>query len=194
MPEYLIPTLLLQMFIVGYTPGPANIFAFSTAVRFGKREALKVWAGLLTGFCIAAAITATLTHFLGIALGEYVVWLKYLGGAYIMYLAFRALKMGISTGTKDSYTFWDGVVVQLTNAKTLLFEISVYGSFVLPYSSKLSDLYIVAAWLLIEGPLGNLLWIFLGSKLKRFFESNMKTVDIITAVALAGCSLYIIFM
>jgi len=194
MPEYLIPTLLLQMFIVGYTPGPPNIIAFSTAVRFGKREALKVWVGLLTGFCIAAAITATLTHFLGIALGEYVVWLKYLGGAYIMYLAFRALKMGISTGTKDSCTFWDGVVVQLTNAKTLLFEISVYGSFVLPYSSKLSDLYIVAAWLLIEGPLGNLLWIFLGSKLKRFFESNMKTVDIITAVALAGCSLYIIFM
>lgn len=192
MPSYLIPTLLLQIFIVGYTPGPANIFSFTTAVRFGKAEAMKVWLGLLTGFSIAAIITATLTHFLGMVMGEYIIWLKYLGGAYIMFLAYKALKMSVATSGKDRCTFQRGVMVQLTNAKTLMFELSVYGSFVLPYSSRLLDLYIVAAWLLIAGPLANLVWIMLGSRLKRFFESNMKIVDIITAIALAGCSIFII--
>ena len=44
----------------------------------------------------------------------------------------------------------------LTNAKMLLFELTVFSTFVLPYSSRLVDLSEAAAWLTLAGPGGNL--------------------------------------
>ena len=36
MPYTLLPTLLLQMLIVGYTPGPANIYSLAMSLRYGR--------------------------------------------------------------------------------------------------------------------------------------------------------------
>ena len=46
-----------------------------------------MWLGLLTGFSVAVTIMAVLTHMMGIAFGEYVGLLKYIGAVYILYLA-----------------------------------------------------------------------------------------------------------
>ena len=40
MPISLLPTLLMAILVVGYTPGPANIYALSMSIRHGKRRAL----------------------------------------------------------------------------------------------------------------------------------------------------------
>ncbi len=89
MPSYLLPTLLLQILILGYTPGPANIYSLAMSLRHGRKASFVMWLGLLTGFSIAVTIMAVLTHFIGVAFGEYVVYLRYIGAAYIMYLAYK---------------------------------------------------------------------------------------------------------
>ena len=53
MPYTLLPTLLLQMLIVGYTPGPANIYSLAMSLRYGRKKSLTMWLGLLTGFSVA---------------------------------------------------------------------------------------------------------------------------------------------
>ncbi len=104
MPSYLLPTLLLQILIVGYTPGPANIYSMAVSLRHGRKESLVMWLGLLTGFSIAVTVMAVLTHFIGIAFGEYVVYLKYIGAAYIMYLAYKIYnRKGIFTSSLFKY-------------------------------------------------------------------------------------------
>ena len=92
MPYSLLPTLLLQILVIGYTPGPANIYSLAMSLRHGRRKTLRMWLGLLTGFSIAACIMAVLTHLLGIAIGEYVSYLKYAGAAYLVYLAYKIYK------------------------------------------------------------------------------------------------------
>lgn len=193
MPYTLLPTLLLQMLIVGYTPGPANIYSLAMSLRYGRKKSLTMWLGLLTGFSVAVTVMAVLTHMMGIAFGEYVGLLKYIGAAYILYLAWNIRHRGgqKQNGNRDC-SFWSGVLVQMTNAKMLLFDLTVFSTFVLPYSNRLSDLLEVGAWLLIAGPGGNLLWLLAGSCLRRFFTQYGRQVDMASAIALLLCAVYIL--
>ena len=193
MPYSLLQALLLQILVIGYTPGPANIYSFATSLRHGRRESFKMWLGLLMGSCIAACVMAILTHLLGNAIGEYVAWLKYVGAAYLVYLALKIYSRNGEIVEKDSgASFFDGMVVQLTNAKMLLFELTAFSMFVLPYSNRFVDLLEVAAWLTLAGPGGNLAWLLAGSCLRGFFAQYGRHVDIISAIALIICAVWIV--
>ena len=193
MPHSLLPTLLLQILVIGYTPGPANIYSLAMSLRHGRRESLRMWLGLLAGFSIAACIMAILTHLLGIAIGEYVSYLKYAGAAYLVYLAYKICKRnGQMSGRDSECSFWGGMIVQLTNAKMLLFELTAFSTFVLPHSNRLADLLEVAAWLTLAGPGGNLAWLLAGSYLRGFFAQYGRLVDALSAIALILCALWIV--
>ena len=90
MPVTLLPSLLLSIVLIGFTPGPANLFSLHCSMKNGTRKAMAMWFGLLTGFTIAALIGAMITHLVGAMMGKYVVILKYIGCAYILYLACRS--------------------------------------------------------------------------------------------------------
>ncbi len=284
MPSELLPTLLLQILIVGYTPGPANIYALTMALRYGRRRALRMWTGMFAGAAVAVSIVAVALHFAGETFGDYVEWLKYLGAAYLLYLAWKmwrdakparsagdaggddvadaaggnvggdaadavgggvsavagnnacdaaegraggwaengdgrrqnspageagncqaggaeaspadggaALKAaGKAAGGKNECSFVSGFIMQMTNAKIILFDLTVFGSFVLPWSDSLADLFRVAALLLIAGPGANIVWLLVGGYLSRFISHNLRTVDIVSAIALVLCAVYVV--
>ncbi|MCQ2259643.1 MAG: LysE family transporter [Bacteroidaceae bacterium] len=192
MPVTLLPTLLLQILVIGYTPGPANIYSLAMSLRHGRKEALIMWTGLLCGFSIAVIIMALLTHQIGIAFGGYVAYFKYIGAAYILYLAYKIYtSKGNAKEKSGDCSFVSGMLVQLTNAKMLLFDLTAFSTFVLPYSTKLSDLLEVAAWLAIAGPGGNLVWLLTGSFMKPFFDKHRRKIDTMASIALVICALLI---
>lgn len=192
MPVTLLPTLLLQILVIGYTPGPANIYSLAMSLRHGRKEALIMWTGLLCGFSIAVIIMALLTHQIGIAFGEYVAYFKYIGAAYILYLAYKIYtSKGNAKEKSGDCSFASGMLVQLTNAKMLLFDLTAFSTFVLPYSTKLSDLLEMAAWLAIAGPGGNLVWLLTGSFMKPFFDKHRRKIDTMASIALVICALLI---
>lgn len=194
MPISLLPALLLQILVVGYTPGPANIYSLTMAIRYGRARSMRMWLGLLTGAAAAVLAMALLTHLLGEVLGSYVVCLKYLGAAYLVWLAYGMWRDRAQTGdNKRDCTFLNGMIVQLTNAKILVFELSVFSSFVLPYSDSFTDLLAVAALLLVAGPGANFVWLLLGSSLSHIFECYHHAVNIGSAIALLLCAIYIVF-
>ena len=84
------------------------------------------------------------------------------------------------------------MLVQMTNAKMLLFDLTAFSTFVLPYSNSLINLLEVSAWLLIAGPGGNLVWLLAGSYLRRFFTKYGRQVDVVSSIALVLCALYIV--
>ena len=193
MPLSQLPTLLLYILIVGYTPGPANIYSLSCAMKYGRKQALVMWRGLFLGFAIAVVLMAVASHFLGSALGDYVYVLRYLGAAYIIWLAWQIYReSGIQVKNTQVCTFWSGLVMQLTNAKMLLFDLTVFSLFVLPYSNRLVDMFPVAALLLIAGPGSNLIWLLAGDYLRHFFDKRQKQVDIVMAILLVLCAVAIL--
>ena len=73
----------------------------------------------------------------------------------------------------------------------LLFDLTAFSTFVLPYSNELADLLAVGAWLLIAGPGANLLWLAAGSCLRRFFTDYQQQAAHISSITLALCAVYI---
>ena len=194
MPLEQLPALLLAILAVGYTPGPANIYAMSCSIRYGWRASMRMWCGLLCGFMSAALLAAVAAHFAGIAFKEYVPYLRYLAAAYIIYLAWRTFKSGFSSESESAPTFSSGFIVQLTNAKIILFDLSCYSAFVLPYSERFIDLLPVTALLLLAGPGANLVWLLAGGAIKPFVSRYVGTVSIVMAIVLLVCAVMMLFI
>ena len=194
MPLEQLPALLIAILAVGYTPGPANIYAMSCSLRYGCRASMRMWCGLLCGFLTAALLAAAAAHLAGMAFTEYVPYLRYLAAAYIIYLAWKTYRAGISSEGDTQPTFASGFVVQLTNAKIILFDLSCYSAFVLPYSQRFLDLLPVTALLILAGPGANLVWLLAGVVIKPFVYRYAKTVSVVMAVALLLCAVKMVFL
>lgn len=194
MPIEQLPALLLAILAVGYTPGPANIYAMSCSLRYGCRASMRMWCGLLCGFLTAALLAAAAAHLAGMAFREYVPYLRYLAAAYIIYLAWKTYRAGISSEGDTQPTFASGFVVQLTNAKIILFDLSCYSAFVLPYSQRFLDLLPVIALLILAGPGANLVLLLAGGAIKPFVYRYAKTVSAVMAVALLLCAVMMVFL
>ena len=194
MPLEQLPALLIAILAVGYTPGPANIYAMSCSLRYGCRASMRMWCGLLCGFLTAALPAAAAAHPAGLAFTEYVPYLRYLAAAYIIYLAWKTYRAGISSEGDTQPTFASGFVVQLTNAKIILFDLSCYSAFVLPYSQRFLDLLPVTALLILAGPGANLVWLLAGGAIKPFVYRYAKTVSAVMAVALLLCAVMMVFL
>ncbi len=194
MPVSLFSTLLISLFLVGYTPGPANIYAMHCSLKYGLVKGMRAWLGEFVGFSLMAFLSALVCHLVGEAIGGYVGWVKYIGSAYLIYLAWKIYRSKGAVDENDkTCSFISGFIVQVTNAKMIVFDFVTYGTFVLPYSSRLIDLLEVAALLLIAGPGANLAWLLLGSTLSKFYNRHVRTLDTIMAAALFLCALYILF-
>lgn len=187
MPLSLLPSLFTLILVWGFTPGPANIYAMGCSILYGQRRALAMWTGLLCGFSAAVVAAALVTHLLGPAMSKGLVYVKYLGAAYILWLAWSTLRSAgkpLEAGMR-SCSFASGFIVQLTNAKIILFDFMVFSIYVLPYSDRLVDLLAVAALLLIAGPGGNLAWLLAGGFLRRFLTKYHRQVAWVMAALLA---------
>lgn len=195
MPHQMLPSLLLYILALGYTPGPSNLCAFHSGIHFGRRNAMRIWWGFLGGFAVIDTAILLITHYLGDFLGRYAKWLAYAGALYMVCLAVMII---IRSGKpKDemakSCTFWTGFVIELTNAKVWMFCFTALSTFVLPYSSSLVELAKVAVMLVLAGPVANLVWLVAGSWLNSLTEKYGRLIDIFLACALILCALLLIF-
>ena len=179
--------------MVGYTPGPANLYALSCSLKYGRRSALRMWYGELCGFLIAVTLASIATYMVGTVMGEYIEGLKYVGAAYILWLAYNIYKSkGLAENEAQTCSFTSGMIVQLTNAKMLLFDLTIFSMFVLPYSNSLLDLLIVGYILTLAGPTANLVWLLAGAWMRKWFVRYKRQTDIIMSVLLALCAIAII--
>ena len=185
----LLPRMIALIVVVGLCPGPANLLALEAGMRHDNRAAVRVWAGMATGFFIAALILAVVTHYVGGIVGHYVEWLRYVGAAYIVWLAWSIYRHGDETQHDTNTEFLHGLTVQLTNAKMIIFDLTIFTTFVLPYSSSFSALLGAIAWLVIAGPVANALWLMAGMWMRRLYERYRHTVSIVLAAALLLCAL-----
>ena len=131
---------LIATLTVGAAPGPGMMFAVSRSVGQGRLAGLVSVLGLSTGsftLCLSAAFGVAAV----IAASQlaYDV-LRYLGAAYLVYLAARTLVVGAAVPGRDnssrrdplSRVFGQAVVTNLLNPKSGLFYLSFVPQFTDP--------------------------------------------------------------
>lgn len=194
MPMSLLPSFLVYAITGAITPGPANLCALSTALRYGKTAALRQWRGLLTGFFIDSMAMMLAAYFLGTALDQYVGHLRWVGAAYLLWMAWNTLRSsaGPEGGEPEAPGFVSGLLLNLTNVKVMLFCLMAQAAYVLPYSHSLRALFPVALFLPVVGPGSNLVWMFAGAAMQKLFEGHRKALDRVFAAALAYCAVSLV--
>lgn len=195
MPSQMLPSLLLYILALGYTPGPSNLCAFHSGIHFGRRHAMRVWWGFVIGFLLIDTTLVMVTHFLGDVLGPYVEYLSYAGALYMLCLAVMIImKSGQSKeDMAKSCTVGTGILIEITNVKVWMFCLTALGTFVLPYSSSFIDLAKVGVLLTLAGPVANLVWLVAGAGLNKLTERYGRLIDIVLAAVLVICAVMLVF-
>ena len=194
MPSNLIPSFVLYCAVSAITPGPANLCSLASAVKYGRRQALRQWRGLFVGFAGVAFVSSLAVWFLGAVLNRYLRVLTWVGAGYIFWLAWHILQSdgGAEAEAGAHCNFFTGLLVQLTNAKIMIFCMTALTTYALPYADRYWELLAIAALLPFTGPVANLVWLFAGATLQRFFRSRQKAVNLVMAILLVFCAVSIV--
>jgi len=125
--------------ILALSPGPDNLFVMAQSARKGRMTGLFVTLGLATGllghtvavaFGLAALLRASTIGF---------TILKFIGAAYLFFLAWQAFRAGVSTAAKEEVQaiskenlYRRGIIMNLTNPKVSLFFMAFLPQFADP--------------------------------------------------------------
>jgi len=163
-----VPQLLAFVVVAGLltiTPGADMALVMRHALAGGTRPAFYASLGICLGTLIwgAASALGVAVIFARSALAFAV--LKYVGGAYLVYLGARALRDAVrrpsttkvtgATATKTTSAFAQGLLTNLTNPKVAVFYVTFLPQFVVPDRPVLSQSMFLAFTHVVMG----LIWL-----------------------------------
>ena len=169
----LLIALVLASAVLVLIPGPNVALIVANSVSFGTRFGLLVVAGTTVGIALQLCLTVFGLAALVSVAADILIWLKWLGVAYLIYLGvttWRTPAEDLSTVTARkapaAKLFWGGLGVALVNPKTLLFNSAFLPQFV----SAQSDLSVQAQFVVVSMVflavmgLGDSLWALLAGR------------------------------
>ena len=167
------------------TPGPGNTLMMSAGLRRGVIGALPLMAGLNLGFMgLLAAVGAGLGAVIVAAPGAALA-LKFAGGGYILWLAWRLAGAGPSREGQDRALpgLVGGALLQGVDGKAWLMAVGAVAAFVRP-EAVVESLGVVAATFFAVGVAANLLWAAGGAMLRPLLMSETAARRANTALGL----------
>ena len=190
--------------ILALSPGPDNLFVMAQSAQNGRTAGFYVTLGLATGLIghtVAVAFgLAAIVHSSVLAFGV----IKFTGAAYLLYLAWQALRATATTFQHRSVQvlsggslYRRGIIMNLTNPKVSFFFLAFLPQFADPRHGsmmvqffQLGGVFIMAT-LLVFGVIS----LFAGELGDRFRNSPQiqKTVDRIAALVFIGLAVKLAF-
>ena len=175
--DQLIPLLLpLSLFIVTatITPGPNNFMLAASGANFGLRGSLAHILGIRIGFTTLQILMASGLGALFVAYPELHEILKYLGSAYLLWLAVKIARMRPLAEQKEKaapLTISQAALFQFVNPKSWIVISSATTAFTLSGSHYLaSALMLILAFNLI-GWMSSMFWVLFGAMIGRMLNS-----------------------
>ncbi len=132
------PLVLLAFFpaalALALTPGADMLFCLAQGARGGARAGIAASAGVSTGVLVQAVLAGLGLGALTTAFPGLLDVIRWLGAGYLLWLAWRTLRAPLGPGAgpavRPARAFRDGLVVNLTNPKVILFILAFVPQFV----------------------------------------------------------------
>jgi cysteine/O-acetylserine efflux protein len=171
----LVVPCLTYVVLMTFTPGPNNVSASALGVQVGYRRSLPFLFGITTGFMVIMLFGGLFTDFLTRNWSQISPWLKWVGVAYMAWLAVSLFveapkKKGEAGVARQGYA--GGFFLQFVNPKGILYGVTVYTSFASILTGSLPRTIGSAAVLTAIGFSSVSIWALVGSALSRFFENR----------------------
>ena len=175
-------------FVTGFTPGPNNIIALYAISQQGWQQGRKVILGIAAGFISVMLVCALFCYELARYAPAITGGLKYLGAAYIVYLATQIACSKPSASQSYQISFWKAFFLQFANVKIILFAITAHTVYTIPYEGDLTQILLHSLCMSIVGIAGTLTWATAGGILQSFLQKHYRPFNITMALILLYCA------
>ena len=183
---------ILYCCVMTATPGPTNIMILSTVHNYGVKKALYFSFGSAFAFFLLLSLSVIFNSFLMTYLPKIIVVLQIVGALYMLYLAYGIYKIsGSSKDEVNTSSFKTGFLMQFINPKSVLFALTVFPSFILPYYNSSISLALFVLLISFIGLVAFLVWVWFGRVLKSFLDKYSSIVNNIMAGFLVICAMMI---
>ena len=188
MPGYVIGNFLVYAVINAFTPGPGNILALNTITNYGWKKGKPLFFGIFTGYYVVQLICAVFVFGVSMLLPRVMGVMKYVGAAYILYLAIHiAISRPSEGGAEHSASFWKGFLLQFVNVKIYLFGITALTGYITDYSTNLWVLVFFELVIATIGTIATSSWIAAGMAIQKVYLRYYRIINIILALTLLEC-------
>ncbi len=188
MPGYVLGNFFIYSVINAFTPGPGNILALNTVTNYGYKKGKPLYWGIFAGYYVVQVICAVFVFGVSTFLPDLLGIMKYIGAAYILWLAVHIALSKPTTGTVEkSASFLKGFLLQFVNVKIYLFGITALTGYVTEYSAALWVLLLFEMIIATIGTIATLTWIGMGVLIQRAYQKYYRLINIILALTLSEC-------
>ena len=114
--------------------------------------------------------------------------LKYIGAAYILWLAIHiAFSKPSTENAEQSASFLKGFMLQFVNVKIYMFGVTALTGYVVGYMSSFPALLFLELVIATIGTIATCTWIGLGVLIQKFYLRHFRVINIILALTLLEC-------
>lgn len=196
-----IAALFATMFVLSVAPGPSDFAVVARSIASGFAQSLFMIAGIVVADFLFILLAVYSLSEVAESLGNLFVWVKYVCGAYLMWLGvgtMRASPPSAAAPRVRQYSgyssFLGGLLITLGDPKAILFYMGLFPAFVDLAKVSVADTVtiMVIATVIITGVKGT--YAYLAGRAKLFFENARvrKRLDIAAGCVLAGTGAYLL--
>jgi len=191
-------TLIPFVLITTFTPGPNNLSCASMSINFGIKKTMNYLYGIVTGFFLLLLLCGLFSNLLFIAIPSVEPIMRWVGAAYILYLAYGTFKASFSFKEKSNQYLWGfykGVLLQFINPKGIIYGLTLYSVFLNPLIGNSFYIILFSLGFALIGFCAILTWALFGAminqylhhlKLRIIINSILSLLLVYTAVKISG--------
>ncbi|MNM78361.1 Cysteine/O-acetylserine efflux protein [compost metagenome] len=178
MPIELLAAFLMFAFVTSITPGPNNMMLLASGVNFGVRRTLPHMLGISIGFLVlVVAVGLGLNRLFELFPLTYTA-LRYLGGAYLLYLAWKIANAGAPQGSSTTsggkpFSFLQAAAFQWVNPKAWIMAIGAITTYT-PQQDFIGNVLLIAVLFAVVNLPSVGVWTVAGSLLRHWLEEPIR--------------------
>lgn len=163
-----------------FTPGPNNLMAMSNGLHTGFRRTIRFLLGVFAGFFLVMLVCGFVNFALMTFIPSLRVWLNLLGAGYMIYLAIHVMTSGAHEEQLDQglNSFSAGLTMQFINPKLILYGISIFSNFIIPFYQSLFVLFLFSICLALVGLVASTSWASFGVVFRKFFSKYARIINL----------------
>lgn len=181
-------SIISYVLVSSFTPGPSNISTASMAILHGYQSTLKYQFGLALGVFLLMSLSGFFSAALLRIFPALEPILRYLGAAYILYLAFGILKASYTFAEKEIKPLGvgNGFVLQILNPKLVVYAFSLFGTFLASATGNFVLIVLLALALAAVSFCATSTWALFGTGIKSQLHNPRlrMTVNIVLSLLL----------
>lgn len=184
-------------FITSVTPGPNNTFLLTSGMNHGLKKSLSYINGIMLGLSVMFAGVALGIGSLFRAFPQIQEYLKYVGFAYILFMAYGIIRSTFVHKHEQTHPtgFIKSSLFQLVNPKAWIVLISFYASYI-PQDADFGTLMLALVVFLATTYPGAMIWAAFGEAMSGILQkpASRRIFNVTAAVLLVISMVPVLFL